>query len=107
MEDGVHPHLILTNGEVLTVDRDFSTAQAVALTGGTVTAVGGGDEIAALAGPDTEVIDLEGRTALPGINDSHLHGCAFGLSRPPLALDVGFPAVRSIGDIQAAVKDAA
>lgn len=43
---------------------------------------------------------------MPGINDSHLHGCAFGVSRPPLALDVGFPAVRSIADIRTAVAAA-
>ncbi|MEV5705025.1 amidohydrolase [Actinoallomurus sp. NPDC052274] len=102
-----HPDVVLLDGEVLTVDRDFSTAQALALTGGTVTAVGTTAEIRALAGPHTEVVDLRGRTALPGINDSHLHTCAFGLTRPPLALDLTFPAVRSIAGIQAAVKDAA
>ena len=102
----VHPDLILMNGEILTVDSDFSSAQALALTGGVVTAVGGTAEIRALAGPRTETVDLDGRTALPGINDSHLHGCAFGLTRPPLALDVGFPTVHAIGDIQTAVKNA-
>ncbi|GAA1568067.1 amidohydrolase [Actinomadura kijaniata] len=103
----VSPDLVLLNGEILTADPAFTTARAVALTGGAVTAVGTTDEIAALAGPRTEVIDLRGRTALPGINDSHLHGCAFGLSRPPLALDLGHPAVRSIADILAAVREAA
>lgn len=102
-----HPDLILIDGEVLTVDAGFSTAQAIALTGGTVTATGTTAEIRALAGPRTEVVDLAGRTALPGINDSHLHGCAFGVSRPPLALDLGFPTVRSIADIRAAVGEAA
>ncbi|MFC4049131.1 amidohydrolase [Actinomadura syzygii] len=101
------PDLVLLNGEVLTVDAEFSAAHALAITGGTVTAVGDTAEIRALAGPRTEVVDLRGRTALPGINDSHLHGCAFGVARPPLALDVGFPTVRSIADIQAAVKEAA
>ncbi|TYB41188.1 amidohydrolase [Actinomadura chibensis] len=102
-----NPDLVLLNGEVLTVDAEFSAAQALAITGGTVIAVGDTAEIRALAGPRTEVVDLRGRTALPGINDSHLHGCAFGVARPPLALDVGFPTVRSIADIQAAVKEAA
>ncbi|QKG21440.1 amidohydrolase [Actinomadura verrucosospora] len=101
------PDLVLLDGEVLTADAAFRTARAVAITGGTVTAVGTTDAVRALAGPRTEVVDLRGRTALPGINDSHLHGCAFGSTRPPLALDVGFPAVRSIAGIQAAVKDAA
>ncbi|RKS77257.1 hypothetical protein BZB76_2635 [Actinomadura pelletieri DSM 43383] len=101
------PDLVLLNGEVLTADAEFSVAQAVAITGGTITAVGGTEEIRALADPRTQVVDLRGRTALPGINDSHLHGCAFGAARPPLAVDVGYPAVRSITDIQAAVKEAA
>ncbi|GAA4233254.1 amidohydrolase [Actinomadura meridiana] len=102
-----NPDLVLLNGEVLTADAEFSVAQALAVTGGTITAVGGTEEIRALAGPRTQVVDLRGRTALPGINDSHLHGCAFGATRPPLALDVGFPAVRSIAEIQASVKEAA
>ncbi|WUI01702.1 amidohydrolase [Spirillospora sp. NBC_00431] len=107
MNSDATPDLVLLDGEVLTADAEFSVARALAITGGTITAVGGTDEIRALAGPRTQVVDLRGRTALPGINDSHLHGCAFGATRPPLALDVGFPAVRSIADIQESVKEAA
>ncbi|QXJ20997.1 amidohydrolase [Actinomadura graeca] len=101
------PDLVLLDGEVLTADARFSVAQAVAITGGKITAVGSTDDIRALADARTQVVDLRGRTALPGINDSHLHGCAFGFNRPPLALELGYPAVRSIADIVAAVKEAA
>jgi putative transposase len=99
--------LVLLDGEVITVDDAFSITQAVAISGDSIAAVGSTADVRAFIGPRTEVVDLRGRTALPGINDSHLHACAFGGSRPPLALDVGFPAVRSIADIAAAVREAA
>ncbi|NUU26272.1 MAG: amidohydrolase [Streptomycetaceae bacterium] len=95
--------LVFRNGRVLTMDADFSVAEAVAIRGGEIAAVGDDDTIAGWIGPGTRVVDLAGRTALPGINDSHLHGCSFGATRPPLAVDVAFPAVTSIADIAAAV----
>ncbi|MBH5338431.1 amidohydrolase [Streptomyces pactum] len=99
--------LILTGGDVLTVDAAFSVARAVAVRNGRILAVGDDAEITALAGPGTQVIDLAGRTVLPGINDSHLHAAAWALTRPPFALDLGHPAVESIADIAAAVREAA
>jgi predicted amidohydrolase YtcJ len=95
--------LVLVDGEALTVDADFTVAQAVAVSGGTVVATGTTAEIRELAGPRTRVVELNGRTVLPGINDSHLHGAAYGASLPPLEIDVSFPAVRSIADVRAAV----
>jgi hypothetical protein len=53
------------------------------------------------------VIDLGGRTLLPGINDAHCHALAFGLDRPPFNLDLTYPTVASIADIAAAVGEAA
>ncbi|MFE7192584.1 amidohydrolase [Kitasatospora sp. NPDC057595] len=99
--------LVLVDGDVLTVDAGFSTAQALAVRDGVITAVGSTAAVLGHAGPATRVVDLRGRTVLPGINDSHLHGHAWGLNRPPLALDLNFPAVRSIADIVAAVAAAA
>ncbi|BEL04267.1 amidohydrolase [Actinoplanes sichuanensis] len=101
------PDLILFNGTVLTVDRRFSIAQAVAVSDGHVVAVGSDSLVRPLAGPSTRLIDLAGRTVLPGINDSHLHGAAYGMSRPPFALDLAYPAVRSIADVAATVARAA
>ncbi|MBD0670415.1 amidohydrolase [Streptomyces sp. CBMA156] len=99
--------LVLLDGEVLTVDGAFSTAQAVAVRDGLVLAVGSTAEVLAHAGPATRTVDLRGRTLLPGINDSHLHGHAWGLNRPPLALDLNHPAVGSIADVVATVAAAA
>jgi predicted amidohydrolase YtcJ len=65
--------LILVNGRVWTVDGARPAAQAVAVTGGSIRAVGSDAEIRKLAGPSTTVVDLNGRLLLPGFIDSHAH----------------------------------
>ena len=65
--------LIITNGRVLTMDRNNPRAQAVALDGDRILAVGTTDQIAALAGPHCRIIDAKGATVLPGLIESHLH----------------------------------
>jgi hypothetical protein len=72
--------LILHNGKVVTVDKAFSIRQAVAVEGNTIKAVGTDKEILALRGPKTQVIDLKGRTVLPGLIDAHVHAIDSGLS---------------------------
>lgn len=67
------PHLILTNARILTMDPARPTAQAIALAGERIAAVGSRVEIEALAGPATEVIDCKGATLMPGFVESHLH----------------------------------
>jgi len=71
---------LLVNGKILTVDRAFSTREAMAIRDGRIVALGGNPEIRRLAGPQTRVIDLEGRTAIPGLIDSHLHAIRAALS---------------------------
>jgi predicted amidohydrolase YtcJ len=66
------PTLILKNGRVWTGVLQQPWAEAVAITGQRITAVGGA-EVARLAGPRTRVIDLAGRFAMPGFNDAHVH----------------------------------
>lgn len=99
--------LVFVNGSVLTVDSRFTIASALAVTGGHISAVGDRDEVMAHAGPATRIVDLGGGTLLPGINDAHLHGCALGLTMPPLSVDVSHPAVRSLTDVAEAVRKAA
>ena len=70
---GPAPDLILTNGKVITVDERFSIAQAVAIRGERIVAVGSSQEIARLAGPGTRRIDLRGRSVTPGLIDNHMH----------------------------------
>ncbi len=67
------PDRIFTNGKVLTVDEEFSVAEAIAVAGERVLAVGSDAEILTLADPATETIDLAGRTVVPGRMPHHLH----------------------------------
>jgi len=66
---------IFVNGKVATVDNNFSFKQAIAVKNGWIMDVGGNEEIRLYAGPETKVIDLEGKVILPGIHDSHVHLC--------------------------------
>jgi predicted amidohydrolase YtcJ len=67
------PDLILSNGKIVTVDERFSIAQAVAIRGDRVLAVGSNQEMAQLAGPHTRRIDLLGKAVIPGLIDNHMH----------------------------------
>jgi predicted amidohydrolase YtcJ len=65
--------LIIYNARILTVDKDFSIAQALAVKGSKFIAVGSNDEIIKLAGGSTEKVDLKGKTVIPGLIEAHLH----------------------------------
>ena len=67
------PDLILSNGKIITVDNRFAIAQAVAIKGDRLIAVGTNQEIAQLAGPNTRKIDLGGKAVIPGLIDAHAH----------------------------------
>jgi predicted amidohydrolase YtcJ len=71
--DAQQADLVLTNGNIITVDDRFRIAEAVAVTGERIVAVGTNDEISSLAGAATRRIDLEGRTVVPGLIDNHGH----------------------------------
>ena len=64
---------ILTNGQILTVDQDFSVVQAMAITDGRIVATGSDADINVLAGVDTQRTDLAGQTVVPGLIDNHMH----------------------------------
>src|SRR4029434_10120500 len=67
------PDVILSNGKIITVDERFSVAQAVAIRGDRILAVGTDAEVAKLATPATRRIDLRGRSVIPGLIDNHMH----------------------------------
>jgi predicted amidohydrolase YtcJ len=71
--------LIITNGKVWTVDKSLPTAQAVAVLGDRIVAVGSASEIDAWRGPRTPVIDAGGKLVLPGFNDAHVHFVSGGM----------------------------
>ena len=60
--------LVITNGKVITVDKDFSIRQAVAVKDGKIVAVGSDEDVKALVASDTRVLDLRGKPLLPGIS---------------------------------------
>ena len=68
-----YPNLILYNGNIRTFASDASTCEALACAGSRIVATGKSDDVRRLAGPDTEMIDLGGRTAIPGLTDTHVH----------------------------------
>src|SRR5688500_12374402 len=89
--------MILINGAVLTVDRSDSVAQALAITGGKIAAVGTTAQIKAMAGPKTEVIDLGGRAVTPGLIDTHVH---FSAAASLFTVDLGDADVKSIEEVK-------
>jgi predicted amidohydrolase YtcJ len=103
----MYADMVIINGKVITVDNDFTIVQAVAVKDGKIVAVGTNNEIRALADKDTEVIDLKGKTMLPGINDAHVHVTQTGVTKPPMSIDVHFPTVKSIRDIVKVVGEKA
>jgi predicted amidohydrolase YtcJ len=70
--------LILSNGKIVTVDERFTIAQAVAVAGDRIIAVGTNQDVSRLAGPATRRIDLRGRTVVPGLIDNHMHLLRYG-----------------------------
>jgi len=93
------PDLILRNGKIVTVDRAFSVAQAVAIKGNTITAVGSNATVGGLAGKATRTIDLKGATVIPGLRDSHLH--ALSIARD--FFNVALEDARSLAAVNAAL----
>src|SRR3990172_1116511 len=78
--------LVLRNGKVVTVDETRPEANAVAIGGGTIVAVGSDEEIEAYIGPETEVLDLAGRLAIPAFIEGHGHFMGLGNSKMILDL---------------------
>src|SRR6201989_2604450 len=71
---------ILFNGKVLTVDKDFSVRDAIAIGHGRVLATGSSAAMEALADSGAKLIDLGGRTVIPGLTDGHIHGVRAALT---------------------------
>ncbi len=77
---GQSADVVLWNGKVLTADAGFSIQEAVAVRDGKIAAVGKSTDVRKLAGEKTQVIDLQGRTVIPGLIDSHMHAIRAALS---------------------------
>jgi predicted amidohydrolase YtcJ len=100
---GGEPDLILHNGKIVTVDKDFSIRQALAVKGERIVAVGSDDEVRKLAGPKTAVVDLHGKMVLPGLIDSHVHANGAAMTD----FDHTLPDFQTIGDVLNYIRERA
>lgn len=73
-----YPDMALVGGKIVTVDQKASLAEAIAIRDGRISAIGSSAEIRMLAGPRTTTVNLDGRTVIPGLIDSHLHAIRDG-----------------------------
>lgn len=99
--------LVLLNGKIITVNATDGIAQAVAVQGNEIQAVGADQEIRLLIGPTTRVIDLAGKTVTPGIVDSHLHPLYYGRQFWDGFLNIRYPFIKSLDELLAAVRNRA
>lgn len=95
--------LVLRNGKISTVADDRPEAEAVAIRGAWIAAVGSNAEIEAWIGPETEVVDLEGRRVVPGLIEGHGHFLSLGVAKTILDLT----RARTWDEIVAMVAEAA
>lgn len=95
------PALILHHGKVITVDKNFRIVEAIAIDAdGRIAAIGTNDEVLARKGADSQLLDLAGKTVLPGLMDSHVHpGAAM------IEFDHEIPTMETIADVLAYLSD--
>lgn len=94
---GLFADKVFINGPIITVDPENSIAEAVAVMGSKIVAVGEAAKIKTLIGPDTQIFDLNQRALLPGFIDAHCHMLVFGSNLGQI--DCSYSAVSSIDDI--------
>ncbi len=99
-------HRLFVGGSIVTMDREHPTAEAVAVRGGRIVAVGRYDEARAALDEDVEVVDLDGRTLIPGLIDSHCH-LVSSVRSHTLYIDGHVPPNRSIRELLARITERA
>ncbi len=102
---GATDALLITNGTILTMDRAQPTVEAIGVIGEWIVAAGNRRMVEDALPRQYKTIDLGGQTLIPGFNEAHNHMIGFGTALGHI--DAGFPAVRSVADIVAAVKERA
>ena len=95
--------LILLNGNIVTVDENFNIAEAVAIKKDKIIAVGSNKEVRKFADTQTKIIDLKGKTVIPGLIDAHAHPELASVSE----LDQDIPDIHTIAELLNWVKSEA
>ncbi|MBM4297857.1 MAG: amidohydrolase family protein, partial [Deltaproteobacteria bacterium] len=85
--------LILRNGKIVTVDRNFSIKRAVAIKDGRFLAAGSERDMRLLTGPRTKVVDLAGHTVIPGLIDGQIHATKAGIRWEAARLKIANPSL--------------
>src|SRR5215211_369626 len=98
--------LIMENDTNIKVEAGDRITEAVAIRGDKIIALGDTSLIESLAGRDTQRIVLDGRTVTPGLLDAHAHFSPSQFNRPD-SLDLSYPRVKSIQDVQSAIAELA
>ena len=96
--------LLLLNGKIVTLDAASQVEEALAIESDHIAATGSTDELRKLAGPSTQIIDLGGRTVIPGLIDSHIHAVRAGFR---FASEVSWEGAADINEALARLKAAA
>ena len=96
-----HADTVIRSANVITIDYDRPRASAVAIRAGRIIGVGRDTDVETLIGPDTEVLNLRGKTVMPGFIDAHIHVLSSG-TRHVMAADCALP---DIASIQAALRE--
>ena len=98
------PDMVLINGKIVSADEKGSTHQALAIRDGRIAALGNSATIKRMAGKSTKVVDLGGRTVIPGLIDSHIHAIRAALS---YSTEVHWFGVPSLDEALGRLRDAA
>ncbi len=96
--------ILLVNGKIVTLDGTSEVSEALAVEAGRIAATGSTDAMRKLAGPTTKIIDLDGRTVIPGLIDSHIHAIRAGFR---YATEVHWDGATDIAEAMERLKSAA
>jgi predicted amidohydrolase YtcJ len=94
--------LVLKNGNIITLDPDNRLTGIIGIKGDRILFKGRTEDLESITGPNTKVIDCEGKTVIPGFNDAHCH--IFSFLRKLISVDLSERSVQTIDDIKAAIK---
>ena len=94
------PDVVFHNGKIATVNDQFETVEALAVRTGRIIAVGSNESVRTLAAEGTRLVDLEGKTVLPGFHDSHVH-LGMGAAADPRVIDMWD--AKSLDEVLAAI----